>query len=114
MKGNTEYIKINSDKATHLKVEVYYSKGGINYFTGSNEKRGIYLSVSPVTRTEYEGGGASEGYTAFSGVKQHLKDMARFSQKALDNFILDSKLREDMINHVCEKNGIILESILQG
>lgn len=114
MKERKEYIKVDSDRPTHLVVSVYYSKGGMNFFVGRSEPRGIYFSVSPVTRTEYEDGGASESFTAFSGVKQHLKDMARFSQKEFDNFVLDSKIREDMIKHVCEKNKIKLENIPQG
>lgn len=105
----SQFLEVAKGDATHLKVEVYYSKGGMNYFTGTNEARGIYLSVSPVKRTFYEGGGSSESYTAFSGVKQHLKDMARFSQKALDDFKVDEELKQKMINHVCEKNGIELK-----
>ena len=26
-----KYIKIESDKGTHIKVEVFYTKGGVNY-----------------------------------------------------------------------------------
>lgn len=90
-----------NESATHLKVEVYYSKGGMNYFTGSNEKRGIYLSVSPVTRREN-----SESYIGFSGIKKHLVDMARFSQKTFDNFVVSPETEKELIDYVCEKNGI--------
>ena len=51
-----KFIPITSDKGTHIKVEVFYAKGGINYFTGTSERRGIYLSISPVKLTIYEGG----------------------------------------------------------
>lgn len=87
--------------ATHLKVEVYYSKGGMNYFTSSNEKRGIYLSVSPVTRKEN-----SESYMGFSGIKKHLVDMARFSQKTFDNFVVTPETEKELIDYVCAKNAI--------
>lgn len=106
----TEFLEVASGNATHLKVELYYSKGGINYFTGNNEHRGLYLSVSPVKRTVYEGGGASESYTAFTGVKQHVLEMKRLNQKTVDTFVVDEKTRKDMIDHVCEKNGITLKS----
>lgn len=90
-----------NSSATHLKVEVYYSKGGMNYFTSSNEKRGIYLSVSPVTREEN-----SESYMGFSGIKKHLVDMARFSQKTFDNFVVSPETEKELIDFVCQKNGI--------
>lgn len=90
-----------NSSATHLKVEIYYSKGGANYFTGTNEKRGIYLSVSPVTRKEN-----SESYMGFSGIKKHLVDMARFSQKTFDNFVVTPETEKELIDYVCAKNGI--------
>ena len=90
-----------NSSATHLKVEIYYSKGGANYFTGTNEKRGIYLSVSPVTRGEN-----SESYIGFSGIKKHLVDMARFSQKTFDNFVVTPETEKELIDYVCAKNAI--------
>jgi hypothetical protein len=99
---NKKYLPLEpNSSATHLKVEVYYSKGGMNYFTSSNEKRGIYLSVSPVTRREN-----SESYMGFSGVKKHLVDMARFSQKTFDNFVVTPEIEKELIDHVCQKNGV--------
>ena len=107
-----EYIEIKDNpKATHLKVSLYYSKGGMNYFTGTNERRGIWLSVSPVTRTVYPEGGSSEGYTAFTGVKECLKEMARFNQNTFDRFSIPETNLERMIDHVCIKNGIPKENL---
>jgi len=106
---NKEYIEVASGNATHLKVEVYYTKGGMNYFTGTNESRGIYLSVSPVNRNVTESGLVSESFTAFSGIKKHLKDMARFSQKAFDNFVASEEDKKHLIEYVCSKNGITLK-----
>ena len=107
----TEFLEVASSNATHLKVELYYSKGGMNYFTSQNERRGLYLSVSPVSRTLHEGGGVSERYTAFSGVKQHVLEMSRANQKTLDNFVIDETLKQELIKHVCEKNGITLKEL---
>lgn len=95
-------------KATHLKVEVYYTKGGANYFTGGMESRGIKLSVSPVGRSE-SNGIVVESYTAFTGFKKHLKDMARFSQKACDNFVLDANEEKTLIDAVLIQNGLKLK-----
>lgn len=35
--------------ANHLKVSVFYDKGGINYFNYKDEARGYWASVNPVT-----------------------------------------------------------------
>jgi hypothetical protein len=102
-----KYLEVAEGNATHLKVEVYYSKGGMNYFTSTNEARGLYLSVSPVTRS-----GNWESYTGFSGIKKHLLSMARFNQKKLDTCIVDEAYEQELIKYVCEKNNIILKKDL--
>ena len=38
-----------------LTIEVKYSKGGINYFSGSSDRRGIYCYVRPEKVEKYEG-----------------------------------------------------------
>jgi hypothetical protein len=108
----TELLEVATGNATHLKVELYYSLGGMNYFTGANEARGLYLSVSPVTRTVYEFGGASESYVGFSGIKQHVLSMGKKNQKTFDGFKIDEALRTRLINHVCEKNNITLKELV--
>lgn len=71
------YYKVNNSVgATHLKAEVYYNKGGHNVFNGKQEKRGYYISVSPV---KIEGGW--ESYTAFTGLKQCVIEVKRASSK---------------------------------
>lgn len=99
-------MPILNNKANILKVELYYSKGGMNYFTGTNERRGLYLSVSPVERRVYEGGGCSEGFVAFTGIKKCVKEMARFNQKQLDTFVVDKADMTQLIDHVIEKNNL--------
>lgn len=75
-----KYIKANIPGATHLKTEVYYSLGGVNYFTYKNEPRGYYVSVSPVTR-EAKNGVSMESYAAFSGVKKLIVPATRQTKK---------------------------------
>lgn len=70
-------LKENGRKLTHIKIEVYYSLGGYNYFTYKKEERGYYLSVSPVERSEF-----MEVYTSFTGYKQLIKPVSRKSKKA--------------------------------
>jgi hypothetical protein len=65
-----------------LKVQVYYDKGGMNYFSGRPEARGYYASVSPVQVERRENGIMVESYAAFSGVKQLLVETQRSSPKA--------------------------------
>ena len=89
---------------THIDVEVFYTKGGMNYFTSKNERRGLYLSVQPVKR-----GDRMISFTAFSGVKQFVKEMKMFSQKALNEYVPDPELEKSLIDHVLEKGNIKLQ-----
>jgi hypothetical protein len=101
-----KYIPIQNPgrNANFVKVELYYNKGGMNYFTYREEKRGYYLSVSPVYRER-----GMESYTAFTGTKQLIKETSRKSEKAytialseIDNFL------PALLDIVCNKNNITL------
>ena len=99
------YIKANGKEVNALRCELYYSLGGINYFTYKNESRGYYLAVSPVNRSEH-----MESYVGFSGVKKCLLEVTRQSKKA------EAKAEEmvhenlvNLINAVCLKQNIELE-----
>lgn len=97
-------VKENPAKVTHLKIELYYYLGGMNYFTGRAENRGYYLSVSPVER-----GMRSECYTAFTGIKQNIKQVTRKSAKAEAEAEKQAELLIDaMVSFVCDKNGLEL------
>lgn len=77
-----KYIATNCvPDATHIKIEVRYEKGGLNYFTYKEEPRGIYVVVTPVEVTG-RGGYQIESFTAFSGVKTCVKELKRKSEKA--------------------------------
>lgn len=60
----TRYYKSIKEGCTHIEASVYYSLGGMNYFTYKQEQRGYYISIVPVTR---ERGMIS--FTAFTGRK---------------------------------------------
>ena len=81
-----EYIKAVGGENKFLKCELYYDKGGMNYFTYKNEPRGYYVSVSPVERTvgEYY---VCESAVAFSGIKYNILEVARKSKKAEESAI---------------------------
>lgn len=100
-------IKENPAKITHLKIELRYSLGGMNYFTGRAENRGYYLLVTPVTRGTSAGGFIMESYTAFTGIKQIIKQVTRKSAKAeAEAEKLAADAMENLINYVCNNNGI--------
>lgn len=75
----------------------------MNYFTSRSEARGLYLSVQPVTLSD-----RCVSITAFSGVKQHVKEMKAFSQKALDTFVPDSAELKRLLDHVLAKQGLTI------
>jgi hypothetical protein len=102
-------LEVATGEATHVEVSLYYSKGGMNYFSGNNEARGLYLSVTPVSITKYEGGGIGRSFKAFSGVKQHIKSMARFSEKVLNEEVVDEVMLKKLLDHVLEKGKITLK-----
>lgn len=101
-----EYIpviaaQIGNSQTTHIKIEVYYSLGGYNYFTYKPERRGYYISVTPVERREYAPGCMMEGYTAFTGYKALLKEVTRKSAKAeKEAEAAAPQLREELIRRV--------------
>ena len=98
-------LPVAEGDCTHVDVEVFYNKGGMNYFTAQSERRGYYLSAQPLTKSEN-----SRGYTAFSGVKQFIKEAGRYSPKVLNELVISSDEIKSMVNHVIQKNNIKLVS----
>lgn len=103
-------VNENSKGITHIKCEVYYSLGGMNYFTYKQEGRGYYASVTPVERREENYNGhpfVTEGFMAFSGIKQLVKEVSRKSDKAMQTA---EKIAEtvfpSLIDYVCNENGL--------
>ena len=72
----TRYFPITGTSNQYLKCQVYYSLGGVNYFTYKNEQRGYYVSLTPVTRER-----GFESFTAFTGGKFCIVPAARQSKK---------------------------------
>ena len=91
---------------THINVELYYHKGGLNYFTSCTEKRGYYLSVKPLNKSTN-----SVSYIGFSGVKELVKEAGRYSSKILNEFVIDYELMNRMVEHVAKKNNIKLKEL---
>lgn len=102
-----KYIPIINEtkNANFLKIEIYYSLGGMNYFTGRAENRGYYISVSPVYKN-----GITESYTSFTGIKHCLNTVSRKSEKAYNNALtIAPEILHTLVNAVCAKNNINVE-----
>ena len=101
-----EYIKIvDNNRATHLKCELYYDLGGMNFFTHETEPRGYYVSVVPVSRSN-----GLESYTAFTGCKQLVQTCSRKSKKQQELAELKYKeVRDLLINRLLQETGYTLE-----
>lgn len=92
--------------ATHIKVRIYYDLGGYNYFTHKQQKRGYYISVTPVTYSN-KNGIITEGFTAFTGEKMLLKEVTRQSKKAeADAIEKGLSIMEKLIIIVCNDNNL--------
>ena len=84
MERMTRYYEVkNGGDMTHLKAEVYYNIGGMA-LNGRYEKRGYYMSVSPVRREDIGNGYISERYVAYTGLKMLVVECGRKSQKKMN------------------------------
>ena len=101
MKDYKKYIERSDLRgATHIEVSVYYSKGGMSYFTGKTSPRGYYVSAKPVTKKEN-----SVSFMLFDGVGHLLFDTARYSTKQFSRAIEMSKdFETELIAAVVEKH----------
>ena len=105
-----EQLPLSAEKK-FLKVQVYYNPGGMNIFLGSTQKRGFYLSVTPV---EIDGNFTKT--LAFSGTCALVKESARFSAKQLQE-VADSlngdPIYQKLVDHVMAKNNLQFASEVQ-
>lgn len=93
-----------NNAATHLRIDLDYSLGGYNVFTGKSESRGYYLSVMPVERAR-----GCESFVAFSGIKQCVKPVSRKSDKAMrDAEKFAATIENDLIQYVLNTNNLQL------
>lgn len=104
----TTYIPVkNCTEITHLKVELYYSMGGWNYFVGKQESRGYYLSVMPVKRWKSDTGCTCEQFVSFRGVRTLIKEVARKSKKAEHEAItLAENKEQELVAHITSSQNI--------
>ena len=102
-------FKVVKGAANTLRVKLMYDIGGMNYFSGKSERRGLYLSVTPLTISKSSCGKFNTtSYTGFSGSKMFVKEMKRFSKKTLETFEVDADLKKRLIEIVKTENTITL------
>lgn len=107
----TRYLPAKGPGTNCLKVELYYNLGGMNYFTYKTDRRGYYLSVTPVDRSDRGTGFMCESVTLGTGVKMLIKEVQRQSKKATDEAITISKnYWHKLIDYVCQAEGIVCEA----
>jgi hypothetical protein len=68
------------------------------------KQRGLYLSVTPVATC-----GKAKSYTAFSGTTCLVKEMKRFSQQVLDEYVPTPEQSLTVLHHVLDKNHLKLK-----
>ena len=99
-----KYLRTSSDMLD-VQIEVTYDKGGRNWLTGKEEKRGYYMSAYLVSR----GGGLVACSSSFPGAKVLLLEVARRSVKTdaqADATAIDKMY--DLADDVCRKNMLKL------
>ena len=92
------------DKANEIEVSIDYDIGGMNYFTGQNETRGYYFSITPY---KVERGWRS--YTAFSESKMCVLPVKRKSKsaEARADMLFDT-LEEKYLADWCKRKCFVL------
>lgn len=79
-----ETLKEKIDEFGELKIEVFYSLGGMNYFSGTVSRRGIYLLCKPISRGNGFESSIMMGDQRRSGFKFLLMEQNRKNQKKID------------------------------
>lgn len=73
-------VKAEGKEVNTMTLSVFYSLGGVNYFTYKAERRGYYISIQPETRSR-----GMVKMTAFTGYKKLIQPANRFSKAKLDS-----------------------------
>lgn len=101
-----KYFKIKGQKGHYIKVELFYQKGGINWYNSQQEAGGYRLSVRPVTRE-----GRGESFVMFDGFKVMLvpADSRRSKKLAAQAELKAEEQSLFYAKKACEQKGWELE-----
>ena len=78
-----EQKKLYKNNQTHIKIQVQYNEGGMNYFTGSLNKRCYRLSFTPIARLDRGESCILMSDTHESGAYVLLEEAKRYNAKRL-------------------------------
>lgn len=101
------------EKTQVISISVSFNAGGINYATYKKEPKGYNLHVQLQSISRSRGFVVRE-FTLFTGgLKAHLEDATRYSEKTLRKLAdgaLDSDLCRRVVAQVCENTGVTLDA----
>ena len=103
------YIPVEGkEKVNFIKVRTFYDLGGVNYMTGGTNKRGYYVSCTPVFK-EDRNGYEVESMTLGSGYKQLCKEVTRQTKKAAaEAEVVAEKLYEAIVDRICREERLTI------
>jgi hypothetical protein len=95
----------------YILANVFYDKGGMNFFTGRVERRGYYALLTPQERVSKDGFIQTKT-TAFSGFKVFIspEEVMRKSKKAY-NVALDiyNEREKEFLDSLEYKTGLVID-----
>ena len=96
---------LDNPEFNEVQISIYYSKGGMNWFSGASQLRGYYLGIAPVSRN-----GRTLTYKAFTGTRYLLEEASRFNRKHLESLVttVPEGLIENLLERVLSDNKIVL------
>lgn len=82
-----KHFEFVSDNYSVIELSVYYELGSMNYFSGSTNQRGVYVSVTPIHETIIAGSRIRTMSLLGdnSGLKHLLEPMNRYNANKLFN-----------------------------
>lgn len=106
----TELLDTN-DPEKQIKIEVYYSEGGLGMFSGETTARGYWMSATPVN-IKVSDGVVLTTTTAFTGTRTLLEEATRFNKKRIGELAANAATnpaRNAVLNATLAKNGLTLK-----
>lgn len=108
------YIPVEGKESVNfVKVHTFYDLGGVNMFTGKPQKRGFYVSCTPVFRDLRGNGIAMESVTLGSGYKQLCKEVTRRTKKAeAEAEKVAEILYGAIVDRICREEGLTIKEVV--
>ncbi len=103
----TRSYKAEGESVNTVECEVFYTKGGINYFNYQNEPRGYYFSITACKITDVGNGLVCREFGMFSGEKTLVLPCQRQSKTRFESACsMMDELVERYLEDFCERKGI--------